>query len=94
MNVLLTPRDPRWDRFIGSIYHHIRIRDDYDDPDLWMSDCDGSFRVTRNIIENRFPELDVEATLDYFRKMDWCCDCELFAGCPNGMNSAEIDKNL
>lgn len=40
--------------------------------------CDGSFRLTTNILTSMFPEYDVAMTLDHLRKVEHTyCDCEI-----------------
>jgi hypothetical protein len=82
-NVIFTPLDPRWDDFTSSLCFHLNIHDGYDGEPV--STCDGSFRLSRNILENRYPDVDVEKTLEYFKTMDSFCDCEVFFECPCGL---------
>lgn len=42
--------------------------------------CDGSFRMTTNILTSRFPGYDVAMTLDHIRNVEKIyCDCEILA---------------
>jgi hypothetical protein len=76
----LTPLKPEWDMFTSELCHHLNFPDP--DSGLHYSSCDGSFKISRNIIENRFPKFDLEATINYFKKSEWYCDCEVFCENP------------
>ena len=80
---IFTPLDPRWDEFSDSLYFHLNIHNGFDG--LPASNCDGSFRYARNILENRYPEINIEKTLEYFKTMDCFCDCDIFFECPCGL---------
>jgi len=77
---ILTPMNPKWERFEREVTHHLGIYECQDDT--LNTRCDGSFKIARNIITNRFPEIDLEATIAYFKKSEWFCDCELFFSAP------------
>lgn len=83
--LLLTPTDPRWDDFTDRLIRHLHLEENSEHEGYFWDDCDGSFRLCRNIIQDRFPEVDVEATLNYFRQMEWFCDCDVFTNCPFGL---------
>lgn len=78
---ILTALKPEWEKFTSELTFHLHIVDCGDDQ--WNSSCDTSLKLCRNIITSRFPQFDVEATLDYFRKNEWLCDCEVFAESPS-----------
>jgi len=90
---ILTPLDPRWDEFAASLMFHLNIGEcgDCGQP---ISLCDGSFRLTKNIIASHFPEVNIADTLDYFRQMNCFCDCEIFLECPCGLGTAPREGML
>jgi len=77
---VLTPLKPEWVIFTNELTHHLHIYDCGDN--CWNSSCDGSFRITRNLLKNRFPEFDVEETIEYFKMSQWFCDCGVFGESP------------
>jgi hypothetical protein len=85
---VLTPLKPEWKKFTNELVFHLHIVDCGDDS--WNSSCDATFRISRNIIENRFPQFNVEKTIDYFKKSQWFCDCDVFSESP--MYLGESDK--
>ena len=88
---ILTPLDPRWEPFVISLFRHLCPRTAWDgDEEIPMSDCDGSFRIARNILTEQFPEMDVSENLNYFRANRWFCDCTVMHGCPVGLG---VDPN-
>lgn len=91
---ILIPTNPDWDEYIERLIIHARIRENPEHPDYYISDCDGSFRVTRNILTNRFPEMNIKKTLEYLRKMEWYCDCDVFFGCPNGLGKSPFGVDI
>ena len=92
MSEKLTPLNPEWDEFIDRLMLHIAIRENPEHHDYYHTDCDGSFRISRNIIENRFSEMDIESTIDYFKKNGWYCDCDVFDGCPLGLGKSKLER--
>ena len=84
---IFTPLDPRWDEFASSLCYHLNIQECHGCGDV-KTNCDGSFRLARNIIESDYPEINIQKTLDYFKTMECFCDCELFFECPCGLGTA------
>lgn len=78
--VILTPNDSRWSDFIANLGDHLVFEDHPDNDEIEMSKCDGSYTVARNILENAFLDVDIEKTLQYFRDMNWTCDCKIIYG--------------
>lgn len=78
---VLTPLKSEWEEFTRQIVIHLNIVDTPDE-EYYHTCCDGSFKLTRNIIETRFPEFDIEATIAYFKKSEWFCDCDIFSESP------------
>lgn len=78
---VLTPLKPEWKEFTNQITLHLNIINS-DDGEYFNTCCDGSFKIARNLLENRFPEFDLEATITYFKKSQWFCDCDLFSESP------------
>lgn len=79
---LLTPDDENWEEFTNRLTIHLNIRENPEVKDCYISDCDGSFKITRNILENRFREMyDVEWTIMHLITMGYYCDCDVFDGC-------------
>ena len=77
---ILTPdNDVEWRDFIDRMMLHLHIRDVPGDEDYFMTDCDGTFKMSRNILKNRFFDFDEESTIEFFQKKLQCyCDCEVF----------------
>ena len=84
---IFTPLDPRWDEFTDSLCFHLSIRE-CEDCGGPVTNCDGSFKLTYNIIESHYPEINIQKTLDYFRTMNCFCDCEIFFEQPCGLGCA------
>ena len=87
---VFTPLDTRWDEFTTSLCFHLAIRE-CEDCGAPITNCDGSFQLTRNILESRYPEINIQKTLDYFRTMNCFCDCEIFFEQPCGLGCAPIE---
>jgi len=77
---ILTPDDDKeWRDFIDRMMLHLHIRNNPEDDDYFITDCDGTFRMSRNLLKNRFFEFDEEATISFFQKKLKCyCDCDVF----------------
>jgi len=87
---ILTPLKPEWQKFTSELMQHLRMYDCGDD--CWNSHCDGTFKLCRNIITSRYPHIDVEATIDYFRKNEWYCDCGVFNESPSYLGERTIGE--
>jgi hypothetical protein len=77
---VLTPLKPEWKKFtieLTSHLHVIECKEDYVD-----TCCDGSFKICRNILENRYPQFDMELKISYFKQNHWFCDCYVFHESP------------
>jgi hypothetical protein len=91
---ILTPMDERWDEFMSSLMSHLNIQEEYDNYDEMVhfsTGCDASFRITRNVLKNRFSGYDCEATIGYFQKNEWYCDCETFLNSPCGLGQSKVE---
>lgn len=88
----LTPLKPEWQSFTTELVQHLRIYDC--DDGCWNSHCDGSFKITRNLLENRFPDFDIDATIEYFKKSHWFCDCGVFCESPMYLGNPEPLEEL
>ena len=89
---VFTPLDPRWDDFTSALCYHLNIHDGYDGAPI--SNCDGSFKYSRNLLENRYPEVDIEKTIEYFKTMECFCDCEVFFEQPCGLGVDQQEHAL
>lgn len=81
---ILTPdNDVEWRDFINSMILHLNIHGNPDDEDYFLTDCDGTFRMSRNILKNRFFKFDEDLTIRHFQnKLKCYCDCEVFEKYP------------
>jgi hypothetical protein len=86
---VLTPLKSEWEKFTSELIFHLHITDEGDDT--WNSNCDASFKLCRNIISSRYPEFDLEATIEYFRKSGWFCDCEVFCESPSYLGKSKVE---
>ena len=84
--IIFTPLDSRWDEFTDALCFHLNI---HDDDDHATSNCDGSFKFTRNLLANRYPEVDIEKTIEYFRTALCYCDCDIFFEWPCGLGAQQ-----
>jgi hypothetical protein len=76
---ILTPDNDEWGEFINRMILHLDIRENPEDKDYYFTDCDGTFKMSRNLLKNRFYEFDEEATIQFFQKKLNCyCDCDVF----------------
>ena len=88
---IFTPLDPRWDEFTDSLCFHLNIQECHGCDGVATS-CDGSFKFSKNIIVSRYPDINIEKTIDYFKTMDCFCDCELFFECPSGLGVSQNES--
>ena len=87
---ILTPLDPDWDILTDSLAIHLHSRDHPFEENVVIDECDASFSLTRNILTSHFPEdVDIEASIAYFRKNGWYCDCELYHEVPYGLSTSK-----
>ena len=67
---------PEWSKFIDLLKEALHLKK-YGEE--WKWDCDSSNEkpLTRKILENNYPDIDIEATMDYFTSNGCSCDCEI-----------------
>jgi hypothetical protein len=82
---LFTPMDKRWDDFVSALIAHLNVRDHPDYEYGFMSDCDGSYRISKNLLAGRYSDVNVTSTISYFQMSGWMCDCEVFSCSPSGL---------
>jgi len=88
---ILTPEDcMMWRDFINDLYAHLQFHEGrmFDDI-VYLSCCKSTHEMTRNILVANFPEYDAEATILYFKKMGWNCDCKVYLESPSPCDECE-----
>lgn len=89
---VLTPMKKEWEAFQLQLYTHLRIHEepmwDMDEPTI-LTECDSTFRITRNVLTAHFDMYDLEGTIAYFKKSGWNCDCQLYSDAPGYLGAPE-----
>jgi len=70
---ILTEKHPRWPEYIFKLTHLLTAHGD----GVETGNCYDDFRHTERILST-MPEIDVEATIAYFKKHYGDCDCKVF----------------
>lgn len=79
---IMTTEHPEWNRFADLLYgpEGCNFRHREDGEGVWT--CEGDQvrpdkPIARKLLAKYFPEIDIEATLEYFNEHGGCCDCEI-----------------
>jgi len=93
--MILTPMCPEWEEFQSTMHAHLNFQDAWlDDESTYSNSCDSTYRITRNVLNAHFPEFDVKATLNYFKKSGWRCDCQVYLESPEYLGKTKVEKEL
>jgi hypothetical protein len=72
---IMNPEHSKWEEFANMMKNpqwHIGVETDSEGRAI----CKHSFSITQKVLLT-FPDVDVEATLEYFRRFNCQCDCQL-----------------
>mgnify|MGYP007083446852 CR=1 FL=1 len=87
---ILTPRDSVWEKFQGTMHAHLNLRDaTLAGEETVIGDCKCNYDITRAVLASHYPEYDIEATIEYFQKNEWLCDCEVYLDSPNCLDKPQ-----
>lgn len=85
---ILTPVDPRWQEFTDRLDGDEGCKFYFDELDEICWTCHHDLRFSRKILST-YDDVDVEATLEYFRQNGGCCDCEVLFNVENSTQNNE-----
>jgi Protein of unknown function (DUF2695) len=82
----MSPTHPEWAAFCDALAGE--VFGDFEDVEAgkFSSHCQHDHRRTRSLLVNKWPQVDVEATLKLFREHGGFCDCEVLLNVDSGQD--------
>ncbi len=78
MSNVMTPAHPLWEEFVQRLEGPEGCDFQQDETGQWQWQCQGGTDKSKAIaILETMPDIDVEASLDYFERHGGYCDCEI-----------------
>lgn len=70
---IFTTKNRKWNLFLSKLETAVNIQGSGKSI-TWT--CVGNYKMTVEILKE-FPEINIQNTLEYFRSLGGCCDCEI-----------------